>query len=387
MTSRERMLAALTLQKPDVLPVTTHHVMPYYLNKHQNGISVREFFDRFGFDAINWHVGQLPNVSKGEWVDDTQGERGFLENVRILSDHWRVEAEDIVNQKYPTTSYRIVTPKKTLTMKLQSNDYTSWIIEHPIKEREDIEAIAEYVPHPLCDKEGSKKALGEIGDRGIVRTHVPATVDMFGQPGCWQDACCLVGTEKLIMETFDDPLWVHELLSIIQKRKFDFLNSMQGAFYDLIELGGGDGCTSVISPAIFQEFVAPYDKVLIDAAHKNAQRITYHLCGSKMALLDDIAHMEMDALETLTPVAMGGDAILTKIKEKLGNKMCLIGGFDQNNCFVGCDVRQTRDAVKSCFEQAGKEGGYIIAPSDHFFDADDALLYAFTNQAHQCKYE
>lgn len=387
MTSRERMLAALTLQKPDILPVTTHHVMPYYLKKYQGGISVPEFFDRFGFDAINWHVSQLPDTSKGEWVDDTQGERGFLESVRIVSDDWKIEARDVPDQKYPTTSYRIVTPQKTLTMKMQSNDYTSWIIEHPVKQREDIEVLAKYLPYPLCDREGSQKALTEIGSRGILRTHVPATIDMFGQPGCWQDACCLVGTEKLIMDTFDDPIWVHDLLNIIQKRKLSYLNSMEGSAYDLVELGGGDGCTSVISPAIFEEFVAPYDKTLIDAAHKRNQRITYHLCGSKMALIDGIAQMGMDALETLTPIAMGGDADLSKIKSKLGDKMCLIGGFDQNNYFVGCDPDTTRDAVKRCFEQAGEGGGYIISPSDHFFDAEDKLLSAFVGQAHQCKYE
>jgi hypothetical protein len=32
MTSKERMLAALTGGRPDRLPVTTHHVMPYFLS-------------------------------------------------------------------------------------------------------------------------------------------------------------------------------------------------------------------------------------------------------------------------------------------------------------------------------------------------------------------
>ena len=56
MNSRERMLAALSGGIPDRLPVTTHHVMPYFLEKYMGGISDLAFFDvwrlcwyRFGF--------------------------------------------------------------------------------------------------------------------------------------------------------------------------------------------------------------------------------------------------------------------------------------------------------------------------------------------------
>jgi len=47
MTSRERLLAALDGNRPDRLPVTTHHLMPSFLGKRMGGISNDEFFDRF----------------------------------------------------------------------------------------------------------------------------------------------------------------------------------------------------------------------------------------------------------------------------------------------------------------------------------------------------
>ena len=52
--------------------------------------------------------------------------------------------------------------------------------------------------------------------------------DVFGQPGTWQDATCLVGVERLIMETYDDPAWVHELLGILFHRKKAFVESLAG---------------------------------------------------------------------------------------------------------------------------------------------------------------
>ena len=385
MTARERMLKAIALEKPDVLPVTTHHVLPCFLERSEGGISKREFFERYGLDEIEWIAVQKPDEARGEACDPKQGELGFLELPVIISDEWRVSREELPG-KYQTVRCRVSTPKKELSMVLQSNAYTTWITEPIIKEKEDIDVLERYLPMPLMDVQASLDARERIGDRGIVRTHIPGAVDFYGQPGCWQDACTMYGPQKLILQTFDDPGWVHALLRMIQRRKKNYIASMKGAACDLVELGGGDGCTSVISPAIFDEFVAPYDKELIDAAHKSGQRIVYHLCGSKMALLESLAHMGMDALETLTPPAMGGDCRLREVKESLGDKMCLIGGFDQNYFFTEASEEETRAAVRKCFAEAGEGGGYILAPSDHFFEAKSGLLAAFAQEAHSMAY-
>lgn len=38
-------------------------------------------------------------------------------------------------------------------------------------------------------------------------------------------------------------------------------------------------------------------------------------------------------------------------------------------------------------EAAGKNGGFMLSPSDHFFEAEPALLEAFVDEARQCRYE
>ena len=67
-----------------------------------------------------------------------------------------------------------------------------------------------------------------FGQRGLVRGYI-CCFDVFGQPGTWQDATCLVGVERMIMETYDDPAWVHELLGILFRRKKVFVESLAGA--------------------------------------------------------------------------------------------------------------------------------------------------------------
>ncbi|MGM0414825.1 MAG: uroporphyrinogen decarboxylase family protein [Bacillota bacterium] len=386
MNSRERLLTALEGGVPDRLPATTHHVLPYFLDKYLDGMDYQKFFDRFGLDPIKWVIPLKANDNNRDYIDPQQGEPGFIEQKRIVSDEWKIEWEELKDPKFDVKRYSFITPEDTLTMTIKTDEASSMVTEYLIKEKEDIELLGKYMTHPVCDNEEVNRAAQEFKDRGIVRGHIP-TFDVFGQPGCWQDAACLVGIEELIMATFEDPAWVHELLSILQKRKIDFIKSMDGANYDLLELGGGHASTTIISPDIFNRFVAPYDSELIEAAHQVGQKIVYHTCGGMMPILEDIAAMKPDAMETFTPPNMGGDVKnLAEAKERIGDKVCMIGGFDQYNYFNNCSPEETRDAVKNCFERAGKNGGYIMAPSDHFFDAELNLLEVYADEASKCRY-
>jgi uroporphyrinogen decarboxylase len=385
MNSRERMLWALKRGRPDRLPVTTHHVMDSFRRQYLGGASAQDFFERFGLDGIQWVVAHRPDGSKGEFRDPLQGPPGFLEAARVASEQWRVFAEALADREWPATRYRFVTPGGELSMVLRSSEQTSWVAEPLIKNKTDIELIAKHVTAPKCDVQAINAAAGAYGGRGLTRGHI-CTFDVFGQPGTWQDAACLVGTERLIMETHDDPLWVHALLEILQKRKLVYTRSLQGAAYDLLELGGGDASSTVISPKLFDEFVAPYDGPIIDAAHEAGQRIVYHTCGGMMPFLERIAEMRPDAMETFTPRGMGGDVDLAAAKRRVGERVCMIGGFDQFHFFAGCTPAQTRAEVRRCFEAAGQNGGYILSPSDHFFDADVALIEAFADEARKCVY-
>jgi uroporphyrinogen decarboxylase len=385
MRAKERFLAALDRQASDRLPVTSHHVMPYFLEHTMGGISVQEFFDFFGLDPILWVVAHRADNSRGEYFDHDPKRLDGLESSFINSETWIVEKENLVDRKFKSVRFRCITPRKILTMVLQGDDKTTWVTERLIKEKSDVDIFAQYAPLPLCDVDLVNQEAESFGDRGLVRGTVPG-FDIYGQPGCWQDAAVLYGIENLILATYDDPQWVHELLSLLRERKMRYIRSMEGALFDLIELGGGDASSTVISPGIFEKFVAPYDADLIDAAHAAGQRVVYHTCGGMMPILETIADMKPDALETFTPPSLGGDVDLAQAKQRIGHRVCLIGGFDQFHYFEGTTQEETRAAVRKCFEEAGKGGGYILAPSDHFFEADVDLLKAFADEAKKCIY-
>lgn len=382
MTSRERLLTALNRGVPDRLPVTTHHLMPSFL-RGAGIASDREFLDRYGLDAIHWTTPLVPGTSRGVVPDP--GWRASSESWSLVSDTWRVEREVVPNPDYATVRYRCVTPSRTLSMVLQDDGRTVWVAERLVKEKSDIDIIAQFAPVPLCDPAPVHDAVAAIGDRGIVRGAVPGFA-LYGQPGCWQDAAVLFGIEALILETLYDPEWVLAFLAIMRDRKLAFLGSAAAAPFDLLELGGGDASSTVISPKIFDRFVAPFDAPLIKAAHAAGQRIVYHTCGGMMPFLERLAAMNPDAMETFTPPDMGGDTRLAEAKARIGDRVCMIGGFDQGHHLAGCAPEDTRRAVRACFEAAGPNGGYILAPSDHFFAAEDALLRAFADEARSCVY-
>ena len=358
MTSKERLLAALDRKIPDRLPATTHHIQPYFLKKYMKDCRNNlDFFRQMGLDPIHW-------VNAYQYSEEEMN-------------NWREEVEEVENHQYRTWHTHYHTPKKTLTVTRQASEYTAWTVGRLIKEKKDIEILAEYKPAPKAGKDIVEQAVKEYPDC-LIRS---------GDYGCWAELCVLYGTQELIMETYDDPLWVKEALGILQKKKLDYAESLAGCPLDLIETGGGDGSTTVISPAIFDEFVAPFDEPVIRAMKAKGQRVVYHTCGGMMPLLERLADMGPDALETFTPVAMGGDVDLAEAKKRIGDRVCMIGGFDQYNYFTGCTPEETRKYVRRCFEEAGEGGGFILSPSDHFFDADPKLIRAFAEEAAECKYD
>ena len=193
--SKERLLTAIKGKVPDRLPVTTHHLMHSYLHGKMGGMTNQEFFEYFGLDAIHW-------TNSAEYKEDQ------LEN-------WRITSVELEGQKYPSRRYTIHTPDGMLTCVLQYNEHTIWVSEHLLKDKKDIDILAKHMPSPYCDVKYIKEESSRHPN-SLIRGNI-VCADIFGQPGCWQDAACLYGIEKLIVETFDDPAWVHELLQILLK--------------------------------------------------------------------------------------------------------------------------------------------------------------------------
>ncbi|MHC4622696.1 MAG: uroporphyrinogen decarboxylase family protein [Planctomycetota bacterium] len=373
MTSKERMMRALNREKPDRLPATIHQWQQWHLDNYMGGMDALSAFKAVGLDASIQYFEAMGQF----WIPDA-------EKYIVETPEWRDEIQVVSSDPNDKLLHHtIATPEGTLTYKTAGNLKTTWITEYLIKRHEDIDLIEKYMPVAKLDKENVAKEYDAIGDAGILRGFV-----WGDQAGCWQHACCLMDIQKLIMETFDNPDWVHRLMQILLDKKLRFIEeSLGGAKFDLIETGGGASSDTVISPKLHREFCLPYDRQMHRALHKHGFISTYHTCGGMMNLLDLIVENETDASETLSPPGVGGNITEPeKVREKFSGKVAMIGGMDQFNILASGDVEQISNEVQRLFEGFGRDGGYIMSAADHFFDAPAENLAAFAQAAGECAY-
>jgi len=373
MNSKERMLRALNLEKPDRLPVTVHQWQQYHLDHYMNGMDALSAFKSTGMDAAIQYFEAMGQF----WIPNA-------EKYVVQMPQWRAEIQIVKNDPEDKILYHtIYTPEGTLTYKTGGNSTTTWILEYLIKKHDDIYLIEKYMPVAKLNKDNIARTYDEIGDAGILRGFV-----WGDQAGCWQHACCLMNTEELIIEAMDNPDWVHRLLQILLKKKLQFIHeSLKNAKFDLIETGGGASSDTLISPVMHKEFCLPYDRKIHDTLQEIGHISTYHTCGGMMNILDLIVANGTDASETLSPCGTGGNITEPqKVRKVFSGKTAMIGGMDQFNILTTGTKQQIRDEVKRLFEGFGPDGGYIMSASDHFFETPVENLKAYADAARECVY-
>jgi hypothetical protein len=365
------MRCALERGRPDRLPVSVHQWQPYHLERYLGGISALEAFGRFGLDAQIQYFESMGQF----WLIDT-------DFAKFSTPQWQDQATIVsADPDRRIVHHAVVTPGGTLTYKTAGDRKTTWITEYLLKRDEDLRLLRDYMPVPGLDLAPIERAYDELGDRGILRGFV-----WGDQAGCWQHACCLMDIQQLILKCLDQPDWVHELLSILLEKKLQFVESMKGAKFDLVETGGGAGSSTVISPDLHRQFCLPYDRQVHQALRDLGFLITYHTCGGTRGIEELIVANGCHASETLAAPSVGGNQEPWDFAARVAGRLALIGGVDQFNVLsVGSDelIRQT---VHKLFATVGARGGYLCSLSDHFFDTPPEKLQAFADAARDCVY-
>jgi len=366
-------MRALRREKPDRLPATIHQWQQYHLDTCMGGMDALSAFQATGLDAAIEYFEAMGQF----WIPNA-------EQHLITTPEWREEIQVIdPNPRSKVLHHTITTPGGALTYKTGGNLTTTWITEYLIKRHEDVGLIEKYMPVAMLNKADIARTYDAVGEAGILRGFV-----WGDQAGCWQHACCLMDVQHLIIEAHDNPAWVHRLLGVLLEKKLSFIHeSLAGAKFDLIETGGGSASDTVISPSFHREFCLPYDRAIHRALHDAGFLCTYHTCGGMMHILDLIIENETDASETLAPPGVGGNITdPDKVRQRFGGKVAMIGGMDQFNILTNATPGQIRAEVRRLFEGFGKEGGYILSASDHFFDAPVENLRSYAAAARECTY-
>ena len=150
MNSKERMLIALNKGKPDRLPATLHQWQPYHLKYYMDGMDALEAFKTCGLDAA---VSYFKDMGQTQFMNSTESQK--------LSEDWIDEVEVLDDApNHILTKHTVHTPEGKLSYQVESNEKTSWVKEHLIKEKEDIKLL-KYLPIPKVNKKDVEKKFRE----------------------------------------------------------------------------------------------------------------------------------------------------------------------------------------------------------------------------------
>jgi len=366
MTSRERMLIALDNGRPDRLPCQVHGWMNYYLKYYLGGNDWYQAYERFGMDFAIYVSPEYiySDKSLANWECNRINQGCDADG----NDFW----EEF-----------ITTPKGILHHAGARNEFTGWETEYLIKNLHDFDIWHEFCPLPSgIDFTKLKENKERLGDRGIIRSHPFSP----GQGSPWQSFCTMMDMQDAIMLGMDSPEVLHHILDCILQRTLAVTEMWVGTPADMIEIGGGAGSSTVISPDFYREFGLPYDQQQNKLFHEIGLKVVNHFCGGLMPMLELVVESGADGLETMTPPSMGGDCNLSEASRRVGDKLFFIGGFDQNAGFEKGSPKLVRQMVLECFESTMDNAGYIIAPSDHFFHGNPENLKAFADACKECVY-
>lgn len=192
---------------------------------------------------------------------------------------------------------------------------------------------------------------------------------MVASHGPFQTACDLRGTEAFLMDMALNPEFAYTLLEKVTTAIEGLTRlAMQagGEYFDMIELPGDDyaGNTNLlISPAMFREFIKPCLERLVKAVkeHNPSTKVMLHSDGAITKLLPDILSIGVDVIHPLEPLAATD---LPTVKADFGGQISFLGGIDISHAMPGSRADVVEE-TKLRITQLAAGGGYILAPSNH----------------------
>ncbi|MBN2411737.1 uroporphyrinogen decarboxylase family protein [candidate division KSB1 bacterium] len=213
-------------------------------------------------------------------------------------------------------------------------------ISDPYREAADFGAKIEFPENglpickePLIRQESDLKRLVPVNpasgkrmnDRleavSLFRQHVGGQVPVMGWvEGAMAEAADLRGVSTVLMDIFERPEWLKELLEICVETGINFARAQIDAGADIIGLG--DSVVSQVSPQQYEEFALPYQQRIFSAVKEMGAVPRLHICGNTSLILNQMAQSGAEIIDLDWMVDFGSAARL------YGDYPVICGNFD-----------------------------------------------------------
>lgn len=159
------------------------------------------------------------------------------------------------------------------------------------------------------------------------------------------EAADLRGINTVMLDFFDDPAFVRDLFAFVVALELRFAHEQVRAGAEVI--GIGDAAASLVGPQIYQEFVWPYEKQLVDGIHALGAKVRLHICGNTRRSLREMGTLGCDVvdLDSLAPIS--------EARQQMGPGQVLLGNLNPVAVLRNGDPAGVTRAIAECHLQAG----------------------------------
>ena len=269
------------------------------------------------------------------------------------------------------TDYRVLAEGQLLTAEKFDFDYLNTMSD-PAREAADCGAVVRYFdnqPAAIVEEEALltdklKLAHLKIPDPGSGRRmhNGIQAVEALKQKangnkliegwieGPCAEAADLRGINHLMLDFFDDPSFVRDLFEFVLEMEIGFAQAQVQAGADCI--GIGDAAASLVGPQIYNDFVWPYEKRMVEAIHAFGARVRMHICGNTRKILAAIGTLGCDIVD------LDSAAPISEARASMGPAQILLGNINPVTVLLDGDVDSVTRAIRQCHHDAGAR--YIV---------------------------
>lgn len=189
---------------------------------------------------------------------------------------------------------------------------------------------------------------------------VPEGMKIFvwGPGGVQENAISILGFDNMMVKLYEDPALVRAVVDGVGSRLLKYYElALQVPEVGVIMCNDDWGfkTQTMMSPRHMREYIFPWHKKAVEAAHRAGRPAVLHSCGEHRAIMEDIiGDMGYDGKhsyeDTIQPVEEAYDAY--------GKRICIMGGIDMD--FM---CRATPEAVYNrarAMLLKSREGGHYM---------------------------
>ena len=350
MTSKERMLAAMRNEQPDMVPVA-----PDISNMIPCRLTGKPFWDvYYNQDPSLWraYIDAVEYFEMDGW---------FIYGSPDPSERPQATREAKLVEKRPDTwTARITwhTPEGDLEEEFQYPIADSeWCTEKLIKDIERDWPKLKFIYHP--ENVGGTATFEQMKREAGESCAVGGAVDYPMLPYGIMEGELMAATTLY----YEQPELAEDYRRMFHTWQMARLERLLEAKPDFILLGGS-GSITLQSPEIFDQFCLPSIIEMTRACKAAGVPSMLHSCGKERHVVERCAERtDLDCINPLEEPPMG-DCVLSEIKGEFGDRLALMGNLDTCTLMLTGTPEEVAAASRKAIDDAAAGGGFILSTGD-----------------------